>query len=337
MRRVRHGNTGYRSIRPHQPRHAGRRPLSDGLRRLFSERPKKGLMLAVLAVAAAAAGWYLIWSPAFRIGEIDVRGASAETEQVIRSLVEKRLARRRFLLLPQSCIFVFDRAGMIKDVNKELFLDEFDLSQKLPDRLDIDIKERSLRAVLLTDKRFWALDESGIILRELSVREIESLGDLPPNIGSASVPELGAESMDVQPVETAEDKRAAAAAVVPFKNNANKFPLIIDRSGNGSAIRDRLPGDTAFPQTVMTLILQANVRLPDLSGTRVRWFGVRDTAETVEATMDGDWLIYLTTLLPFDVQGTRLALVLKERIGSKKDALEYIDLRYNERIFFRFK
>ena len=53
--------------------------------------------------------------------------------------------------------------------------------------------------------------------------------------------------------------------------------------------------------------------------------------------MVGDWHILLATASPFDVQVERLSIVLKEKIGAKKSVLEYVDLRYNERIFFRLK
>jgi len=336
MKRVRHGNFTYRYVRPQHKRNG------DGFRqaagRLYSGRPKFLVLAAVLAAAAVAA-WYLLWSPAFSVKEVIVKGASSETEQIIRSLIDKRLGSRRLLLLPQRGMFVFDRSAAIKEIGKNLFLDELKMTQKLPGQLTVEIRERSLRAVLLTEKRFWGLDESGLVLRELTAREIEALGDLPPNIGSASVPELGAEAMDVPPAEikTGRKEPAAAAALEPVKDNANKFPLIIEAAAADRPPPEKRPGDQAFSQTTMALILQANARLPDLTGTRVRWFGVRDTAETVETTMDGDWMVYLTTLLPFDTQGSRLALVLKERIGAKKKDLEYVDLRYNERIFFRFK
>jgi cell division septal protein FtsQ len=302
-------------------------------------RPKTLVITVVLLATSAIGVWYLIWSPTFRIKDIEVRGASVDTEQAIRGVLDRHLATASLFILPRSNVFVFNKSSATKDIEKDLYLERLVLTTKIPGRLTVEVAERSLRAVLLTSDRFLALDESGIVLRELSSREIEALGDLPPNVGSASVPELGAESMDTRPTETASDKKPAAA-VVPTQKNVNKFPLIIDQTiidQPQSTRQERRPGENAVSSAAMTLILQANARLPDLSGTRVRWFGVRDGAETVEATMEGGWLAYLTTLIPFDVQGSRLSLVLKEKIGVKKNDLEYVDLRYNERIFFRYK
>ena len=87
----------------------------------------------------------------------------------------------------------------------------------------------------------------------------------------------------------------------------------------------------------MELILQANNRLPDICGSPVRWFTVDRSVDAVDATIAGDWHVFLGASIPFDTQGERLSLVLKEKVGGRKNELEYVDLRYNERIFFRYR
>lgn len=341
MRRIRRGNFSLRAVRHHAPIHRPVSYLRFGARRQSTApvlpKAKPLLIAVVLAAAVVFSAWYLIWSQAFRIKEIVVSGISPAAEQVMREAIGGYLGSRSWFVLPRSNVFVFDRSAAIQAVGKKLFLDRLDLTVKMPGKLTIEAAERPLRAALLTSSRFVALDESGVVLRELAPREVEVLGDLPPNVGSASVSELGSESMDVQPPSAPADKKPAA--VVPVQQNANKFPLIIDQFDAGSPANERQPGKTAVSAAGMTLILQANARLPDLSATRVRWFTVMngDNSETIEATMEGDWTVKMTTLLPFDVQGSRLSLVLKEKIGARKKELEYVDLRFNERIFFRFK
>jgi hypothetical protein len=340
MRRVRHGNFSLRAVRHHVPMRRPGAYLQFGSRHQMAPmlpKLKPMLIAAAAAGAVACAAWYLIWSPAFSIKEIEVSGISAAAEQVMREAIDGYLGSQSLFVLPRSNVFVFDKTAAVQAIEKKLFLERLTLTVKMPGKLTVDAAERPLRAALLTSSRFLALDESGVVLRELSPREIEVLGDLPPNVGSASVTELGAESMETQPSSAPAGKKPAAVA--PVQQNANKFPLIIDRAADGSGPDERQPGKTAVSAAGMTVVLQANSRLPDLSGTRVRWFSIASTdgSETIEATMEGDWVVKMTTLLPFDVQGSRLALVLKEKIGARKNELEYVDLRFNERIFYRFK
>ncbi len=86
----------------------------------------------------------------------------------------------------------------------------------------------------------------------------------------------------------------------------------------------------------MTLVMAAYGLLPDIAGP-VKWLRVDEPAESVTAVMAGDWNVNMTTALPFDVQGQRLSLILKEKIGAQKPLLEYVDLRYKDKIYFRLK
>ena len=69
----------------------------------------------------------------------------------------------------------------------------------------------------------------------------------------------------------------------------------------------------------------------------VRWFEKGEDGKSVDVTVGADWKILLSTALPFDAQAERLGVVLKEKIGARAADLDYVDLRYNEKIYFRMK
>ena len=155
-----------------------------------------------------------------------------------------------------------------------------------------------------------------------------------PEIASVLVNALGAEMVELSTLqpESASDELEAA------KRNGNEFPLIFDDEHDGDPFMDEYrPGETAFVATTVALVLQANTRLPDITGSAVRWFNIREKDEAVDVMMEGDWHVYLTTALPFDIQGERLTLILREKVGGDRGRLQYVDLRYNERIFFKLR
>ncbi len=345
MRRIRHGTAHrlglpgrtFRSKRLGNPLFANVRGRG-GRNAELGRRARLAALFAVPAILVAGVGWLLFWSPYFRIKNVTVTGASAATESGIRSIINDRLGRSRLLLLPQAGIFAFDKSGALRDISAKYFLDSLDLNKKLPGGLTIDVKEKTTRAAFLIGNRFLAVDELGFVLRDLAAPEIEALGELPPGFVSAPVSELGAQTVEI---DTA--KGAAADAnppnAAPVKNNDSRWPLIVDAGQGGMAdqARDLKAGDAAVSSAAVALILQAYARLPDIAGSRVRWFTVQKGSETVEADMEGGWRIFLTSALPFDVQGSRLSLVLKEKIGGQKSSLDYLDLRYDARVFYRLK
>lgn len=330
--KVYHGKTNRRTIRDYSKRRYGNPMFRQNSR----NRTKPGVnvtqvkRIAFAVLAAAALGvlsWYLLWSGTFRIGNIEINGAASDTEAVIRELIEERLDKRRALVLPQASVFMFDTEAAQVDIRGKFYFDKLELRKRLPDSLVIDVSEKQIVAAFLAGTRFMALDDSGFVVRELTERESLMMKELPEGMGAVVTGELGAEAVDIDEI--------SGADVDPeeIKRNENPTPLILERDPSGN---ERVPGDNALSQDALALILQAYALLPDVTGSGVRWFSLDPSADTIDVSLKSGWSVYLTTLLPFDVQRERLALVLKEKIGERRAELEYVDLRYDERIFFRF-
>lgn len=332
-------SSGRRVARDYSRRYYGN-PLFMSKRRSRgqSARPKSGgrLLFGALAGILTAAGlWYAVWSPAFSVKSVTVAGASASTENALRAIVSERFKKKTLAFFPQSHLFFFDREAAMADVQERFFLDQIVIRKKMPDALAIEVREKTMRLALMTKSGFRAADASGYVIRELYSEELAELGDLPPDVASLPVRGLGAaeiilpEKDDSGPVSAPKAPGPAAAAEDAAKN---RFPLVID-----SADKPRKPGDNVFAPPTVALVLEAFVRLPDVTGEAVRWFEIDEAAETVTVTLAGDWKVMLTTAVPLDTQAEHLGLVLKEKIAPKRSLIEYVDLRYNEKIFYRLK
>lgn len=339
--RQRYGNPLFPNVGSRVIRRGGRNP-----RRLTAGIPKRSVLLAALAVAAAGALWYLFWSPALRITAFDVQGATGATEETIRTALATYADQRALLVFPRRDILVFGEGAAKKAIEDAVFLDGVDVRKKLPGTIVVTVREKAMKAVFERAGRLFALDDAGFVIRELSGKEIALMGDLPPGLNAVQVQGLGAESMDVPPATDAKKPAADAAkkgAAAPPPTGAapeppkNAWPLILDRRSEDPRRDAWRPGSQAFAAATVGLVLQASGRLPDVAGEAVRWYIPDETSDSVDAVMAGDWHVYLATATPFDVQAERLALVLKEKIGSRRPDLQYVDLRYNERIFYRLK
>ncbi|HSD12324.1 MAG TPA: hypothetical protein VLC10_02085 [Patescibacteria group bacterium] len=328
-------NAGSRVVRRGGPR---------ALRRPSAGVPKRAVFLAALGIAAVGALWYLFWSPALRIASFDIQGASGPTEETVRTALEAYAGGQALLLFPKRNMLVFGEEAAKQAVDQAVFLDGVDIRKKLPGTIVVTVREKTMKAVCEHEGRLYSLDGSGFVVRELSGGEIALMGDLPPGLNAVQVQGLGAESMDVPPVKEKPpaqppEKNAPAAKPADDAPEApkNAWPLILDRRPDDQRKSAWRPGSQAFSAATVGLVLQASGRLPDIAGEEVRWFVPDETSDSVDATMAGDWHVFLATATPFDVQAERLSIVLKDKIGSRRPSLEYVDLRYNERIFFRLK
>jgi hypothetical protein len=301
---------------------------------------RRTAFMSAAAVLAAGLFWYAFWSPALRIASFDVRGASPSTEDAIRAALASYADGRAFLVFPRRGILMFNDSAAKKAIEQAVFLDGVEIRKKLPGTAVVTVREKSTKAAFERAGRLFALDDAGFVVRELSGKEIALMGDLPPGLNAVQVQGLGAESMDVPPAAAAPSTKGAAGdapAAAEARTPRNAWPLILDRRADDPRKDMTCPGSQAFPAAMIGLVLQANGRLPDVTGERVKWFVPDEASDSADAVMAGDWHVYLATATPFDVQADRLALVLKEKIGARRPSLEYVDLRYDERIFFRLK
>lgn len=287
-------------------------------------------LIVLMALLVGAGSWYAFWSPALRITDITVIGAAPDTETKLRDIIAQETTERLAFIFPRSTILFFSKEHVRDAASAVFFFDKLEIRKKLPHTIEVTIIEKTMSGALADEGRFYALDASGKLIRELSGDELAMIHDLPPTVGSVASQGLGAEAFTLQQGDTAGQAGSPAALVKSGpRQNANPFPVILAKKTE--------PGQEAIAPTTMALILEANARLPDVAASAVRWYTVQDNSETIDANMEGDWHALLTTAIPFDVQSERLAVVLREKIGDKKGELDYVDLRYNERIFFRYK
>lgn len=324
-----------RTIRP-QSRPFRRNPsrgLFGASQSSFRGRSRDHLkVLAAIAavVAVAAVAWSVVWSPLFRIKEVAVNGATPATEAEMRRIVGDVRAGRRLLVFPQDNVLFFDPDACRAAIGERFYLAELAITRRLSGSIIIGVKEKVTAAAWLSAGRFFALDARGDIIREMSPDEILRLRDLPSGYVSASISEMDADSM------SAPEVGPAAAPNLPAQEPANPVPLILGDETAGPTGGLKI-GDNALPPELAGLAIEAHNRLGQAAGARIRWFVARSSRDSLEAVMDGGWRVVLTGALPFETQAARLSLVLREKIGARLPELDYVDLRYDERIFFRFK
>jgi hypothetical protein len=333
--KIYHGKNNRNGIRDYSRRRYGN-PLfrSNSKSRKSNDyvRLIRGWSVGILLLAAVVYGvWYFIWGPAFRVTQIIIEGSKPDTTAVIQQVLSERLSNSRLMLFPQSNIFLYDSREAEDDIRQLFFLDRLDIRKKLPNTVTVNISEKNAVTFLMTGGKFWALDEQGYVIRKLTRREMISLIDLPEGMEAVDSGELGSESVQVAEIENVQIEDSSPEM---RRNNSNPMPLIIDRE---NTLREYVPGADAVAEEIIALVRQAYQRLPSDTGTGIRWFVLEATADTVDVVQREGWNIYMTTMIQYDRQVERLLLVLRDKIGDRRSLLEYVDLRYDERIFYRFR
>jgi hypothetical protein len=292
-------------------------------------------MFIALGCGAAYFGWSAIWGGMFRATDIQVIGVGKHAEESIRAGLAEHTDSALLGILPRANLLFLSRDGATEAISEKIALERVEVRKRLPHGVTVDAAEKTGRAALDMNGRLFALEESGHIIRELSASETDLLGTLPPGMAAVAAEGLGAEVIEM-PTSDSNIAGEKDDSVTDISTRRSGLPLI--RNSAATVGDDSpAPGGAGVNAAAMRIILQAATRLPDVISDDISWFVVEPSSETVEAVTVSGWKVLMSSALPFDTQSDRLSIVLKEKIGAKRDTLEYVDLRYNERIFIRYE
>lgn len=265
--------------------------------------------LTAIAVVCALAGWlwFIGFSPTFRIEEIEIRGNETIPTWEIRDAVTDALKGRRWLILPKTSLLIASETELQDALAERYVLETVTVSKEPPRKLVVELKER-VSAVLLQmpDGRQGLVDLQGAVTR--LYRPEEAL-DVVRKLG----PTLGEREGAPRP----------------------SYPVIIDERDERLELRE---------EALDPSVVQAAIDLPSLFEERfgrspyfedVRIDG--KASVTLRARVSEGWSVYLDAGQDLRDQLMNAEIVLRTKVGADRARLDYIDVRFGEKVFFKLR
>jgi hypothetical protein len=265
--------------------------------------------LTALAILGALGGWiwFVGFSPTFRIDEIEIRGNESIPSWEIRDTVTDALKKRRWLLMPQTSLLIASEADITAALQDRYVLESLAISKHPPRKLTIEIKER-VSAVLLQmpDGRQGLVDLQGAVTR---IYKPEEALEVSKKLGPSLQEQTGAPKA--------------------------KYPVLFDERDEKLELRE---------EALRPNVVQAAIDLPRLFEER---FGRAPyfeelridgkDAQTLRLRTSEGWSIYLDAAQDLQGQLMNAEVVLKTKVGAQRPQLDYIDVRFGEKVFFKLR
>jgi len=265
--------------------------------------------MTALAVLAAGGGW--IWftgySSTFRIDEIEIRGNESLAAWEIRDAVTDALKGNRWLIMPRASLLVASEAEIEAALSERFVLESLTVSKHPPRKLAVELKER-VSAVLLQmpDGRQGLVDLQGAVTRLYKPEEaLDVVRKLGPTL----------------------TERADAPK--------RTYPVIYDDRSEKLELRE---------MAVRPKVVQAAIEMPALFEERfgrapyleeIRIDG--KAAQTVRVRVSEGWSVYLDAEQDIRGQLLNAEVVLRTKVGADRPQLDYIDVRFGEKVFFKLR
>ncbi len=139
----------------------------------FVEKKKKKqawrLMGQVLAgafvLALFGAGfWFICYSSYFLISDIQIQGSVDSINKQINSYIEKKLKEKKYFILPQKNIFLFNADKAKSELSSLYFFSQLNIKKDYPHTLIIAYQQSQPAFIWLENGQYYYLDKAGHVL-----------------------------------------------------------------------------------------------------------------------------------------------------------------------------
>jgi hypothetical protein len=286
----------------------------------FLRRPMVQVSICILAILLTMSMG--VYSSFFRLDTLNISGLQRIDESEMRGAVEGILAYKSFNIIPQSSYFSAD-VDEIRNILKERFpIEKIIVRKKFPDMLDIVIEEKISTIIFDSGEYYSYIDLSGKV-----VEVIRKVGDREWNIET----QITTSTNELGEVETHEEivSKTHIPDVKSIHAQMGTYPVVYLQRAENLEINDQIFNEAQTKVFVDWFnLLSRNSDIP------LKYFSVdSDSSELQVRTYEG-W--YIKTSMDFSPQTSLEKIQALFREGElNRDQLQYIDLRYPDRIFWR--
>jgi hypothetical protein len=140
---------------------------------LFTHRKKKlklsflvSIVIFLIVIFLIVGAWFLLASKYFKINSIEVIGGISRIKSDAVNSAHELMASKKFLVLKQDNIFLFDSGALREKISSEYMLSFITVNKKFPNSLIIEFKQKEFALIWQEDGVYYFIDKEGGIIEE---------------------------------------------------------------------------------------------------------------------------------------------------------------------------
>lgn len=279
-----------------------------------------GLIFLFLSITAWI--YFLFASGVFQITEWEINGLKQYNKQEISTALQNFLRRPKFLVFKYSNIFLFNQDNFKKDLASQFIFKTIEVKKYYPHRIIINTEEKQEKLAIYNKNKIFVLADDGTIIREKEGMDGWYAA------GDAANDGMDAASSTASAVDV--EKTLADAKI----RELSAYPIFYDAyydAGN-SAIGDLYPA-----QKVIAIIDTFMEKASSQIGLKIKLAALYKNQINPKIIIytENNWQIYLNSTDDGLKQFYKFYLVFNDKIKDLNKPLEYIDLRFGDRVYIK--
>lgn len=246
---------------------------------------------------------FIFFSPFFTIEYVDVVLSERGIEpSAVRAVAFTQMERSLFRILPRRNIFIFSAQDTERELKRRFVIERVNIQKRLPHTISIELAGKPFRLLFVSGGRVFALAPDGTIGEELTAQPTEGKSSIALARALAEGGDSAALSRGIKNVDA---------------------PIVVAQ-GEGAAL------DAAAIEFTRTLFERSKVE-----GYAPLFFSVETGTPTLRMKSAEGWSALFSMLEPAAPQLHALQTVMKNSFKKNRKAIDYIDVRFRSRVFYK--
>ncbi len=284
----------------------------------FAERGRKkwntrGLVFggSVFAgfVCLVVLAYFLFFSKFFTIDMVTVQAKGDLDASQIRQVLFQEMGRTRLGIIPETNIFWFSLSRARATLQDTFAISQLTIKKNYPNRISVTVEGKKFHALWYSQGIFYDITPSGSLRAAV---DRSSIATVPSGIGDATSTPLAQKKMPT-----------------PIMRDSGKIiPIIVDEKNQPIAL-----GQTVVDQQYVDEIVTLPATLEQI-GVPFSSIHMTQGAPDITIVTQEGWTIRFTLQEKFSDQLAYLDTVLREKIKGDRKKLNYVDVRFENRVYY---
>lgn len=262
----------------------------------------------------------MVYLPYFKMHKVAISGCKLTKSDEVRQFVIENYLVKKYSWWPKDNYFFVSEGTIATDLVNAFPLEQAIVSKKFPDTIDVEVAEKISSIIYDDGTNYFVLDQKGNLVKVMKQVSQNEFNFSNLNVVSTT-PSMNTSTSSKNSTTTPVVARFHTPNYTEIKNEIGNYPLLYDKRQHGDQVK--------LESEIASSILEWN-QLLIKQGIVVKYFQLEDDISG----------LLIKTNLSFDVLANihgdpTSELNNLKAILSQYKPVEYIDLRYGERVYWK--
>lgn len=259
---------------------------------------KVKFFIALAIIIATGLFWFIFYHNFFAIENFEIEGNKIIQENIINDILNRQLEKTYLFFFNQSNIFSFSKRQTRREILKRYYVENLTISKKLLHTIKIKFNEINPAAIWLEDDIYYYIDENLNIISKAEILDLNNVDFI-------------------------------------ILTNEKKEPSIVEDGLIKKIIINSKNSERG--KSYLNFALNLTKKLQSINFHYSRTFSINEPETTLNIGVVDGPVIYFNIENDLESQFRFLDTLLKEKIKGEENLkkLQYIDLRFGEKIYYK--